>query len=61
MERHLRAKDICHARDISPNTFYRLVKKGVIPPGERVGARAVRWRESVIEAAFAKLNEQRAA
>lgn len=44
---------------ISHTTFYRLIKAGEIPPGEAVGLKAVRWKRSVIEAAFRKIGEKR--
>lgn len=56
LERWLSAREIFEPKHISRNTFYRLVKAGKLPPGERVGLQAVRWRESAIEAAFAAMN-----
>lgn len=60
-EQFLSAKDICAERGISIPTFYRLIKLGHIPRGERVGVQAVRWRRSILEQAFVELNKDRAA
>lgn len=57
----LTARQIQKERQISEPSFYRLVKRGVLPQGERVGLRGRRWRRDVIEAAFAAFNEQVAA
>lgn len=57
----LTARQIQTERQISEPSFYRLIKRGILPPGERVGLRGRRWRRDVIEAAFASLNARDAA
>jgi len=58
-EKMLTLREICAAKRTSPPTVYRLIARGVLPPGERTGLRAVRWRESVVEEAYARLNADR--
>jgi predicted DNA-binding transcriptional regulator AlpA len=57
----LTAKQIQTERQISEPSFYRLIRLGMLPPGERVGIRGRRWRRDVVEAAFAALNAGEAA
>ena len=52
-------KDIVAERQTSISTVIRLVKAGKLPEPERVGLRSVRWRRSVIEAAYAKLDNKK--
>lgn len=58
-ERMLTLREICAAKRTSAPTVYRLIARGILPPGERTGLRAVRWRESVVEEAYARLNADR--
>lgn len=58
-DEYLTGAEICSQRKFSKVTLYALIKRGVLPKGELVGLKAVRWRRSVVEAAFAKLNEGR--
>lgn len=46
---------ICAERKFSKVTLYNLIRRGLLPPGERVSVRAVRWRRSVIERAFEEI------
>ncbi|WP_369809533.1 helix-turn-helix transcriptional regulator [Agrobacterium burrii] len=55
----LTLREICAAKRTSPPTVYRLIARGLLPPGERTGLRSVRWRESVVEAAYLRLNADR--
>ena len=48
-------KDITAKRGISDKTVYAWIKKGMFPKGEKVGPKAVRWKDSVVEEAFAKM------
>ncbi|SIQ99082.1 hypothetical protein SAMN05880590_11019 [Rhizobium sp. RU35A] len=61
MTEFLTAKQIQTERQISEPSFYRLIRLGVLPQGERVGLRGRRWRRDVIERAFAALNSRDAA
>ncbi|MBB3410683.1 putative DNA-binding transcriptional regulator AlpA [Rhizobium sp. BK316] len=56
----LTASQICKERKFSKVTLYSLIRRGLLPTGERVGIRAVRWRRSVLEEAFQKLNSEKA-
>lgn len=56
MNEYLKAKEIITELRISEPTFYRMVKNGLIPAGEKVGLRSRRWRRSVIDSAIAALN-----
>ncbi|MBO0125105.1 helix-turn-helix domain-containing protein [Agrobacterium sp. OT33] len=58
-DRLLTARQICEEWQISPVTFYRYVKQGLIPPGEPAGLRSKRWRKSVIDASFAKMQDSK--
>lgn len=58
-EKMLTIREICAAKRTSPPTVYRLIARGLLPPGERTGLRSVRWRESVVEAAYRQLNADR--
>lgn len=58
-ERMLTLREICAAKRTSPPNVYRLIARGLLPPGERTGLRSVRWRESVVEAAYLRLNADR--
>lgn len=58
-EKMLTIREICAAKRTSPPTIYRLIARGLLLPGERTGLRSVRWRESVVEAAYRRLNADR--
>lgn len=59
MERMLSAEEIFRPLGTSASSFYRAIREGKFPQGERVGLRSVRWRESVVETAIAALNPGR--
>ncbi|HEY8359801.1 MAG TPA: AlpA family phage regulatory protein [Ramlibacter sp.] len=48
-------KEITAKRGISDKTVYSWIKKGLFPKGEKVGPKAVRWKDSVVEEAFARM------
>ncbi|ODT47079.1 AlpA family phage regulatory protein [Devosia sp. 63-57] len=48
-------KEITAKRGISEKTVYAWIKKGIFPKGEKVGPKAVRWKDSVVEEAFANM------
>ncbi|NTI01936.1 helix-turn-helix domain-containing protein [Agrobacterium rhizogenes] len=50
---------ICAECGFSKQTLYDLIKRGILPQGERVGVRAVRWRRSVVDQARSRLNAGR--
>ena len=56
---YLSAKEICEEFGFSRMTLYNSVKRGLLPEGERVAARAVRWRRSVVLDAVDRLNRGR--
>jgi excisionase family DNA binding protein len=61
MDHYLKAKEIIAELRISEPTFYRMIQRGEIPAGERIGPRSRRWRRSVIDAAIAAMNQPSAA
>ncbi|MCV9960353.1 AlpA family phage regulatory protein [Pararhizobium sp. BT-229] len=56
IEKMYSAEEIYRPRGQSASSFYRAIREGKFPPGEKVGLRSVRWRESVVEAADAARN-----
>jgi predicted DNA-binding transcriptional regulator AlpA len=55
----LTAKQICDERQISLNSLYRYIRAGYVPKGQPAGLRAVRWRRSVIDNAFANMQRSK--
>ena len=55
----LTAKEICAEAGFSAATLARAIRAGRFPSPERVGLRAVRWRRSAVDAAFAAMNIDR--
>ena len=47
-DRLLTVKEVMALLGISKVTLYRRLADGTIPPGVRLGPRAVRWKESTI-------------
>ncbi|WP_372353014.1 helix-turn-helix transcriptional regulator [Pararhizobium sp. BT-229] len=56
---YLSARQICDECGFTKPTLYALIRRGLLPQGERVGLKAVRWRRSVIDEARSRLNAGR--
>lgn len=56
---YMTVKQICDERQISQNSFYRYKKDGLIPEGEPAGLRGKRWKKSVVDAAFASMQNHK--
>ncbi len=50
VDRMLRREEVEQRTGMSRSTIYRLMREGDFPLPHRVGQRAVRWRESELEA-----------
>lgn len=50
VDRMLRREEVEQRTGMSRSTIYRLMREGDFPLPQRVGQRAVRWRESELEA-----------
>lgn len=48
-ERLLRLADVCTRVGLSKSEIYRRLKAGTFPVGVKLGARAVAWRESIVD------------
>ena len=44
----LRCREVQHAIGLSRSTIYRMVERGDFPPPQKLGLRAIGWRESAI-------------
>ncbi|WP_373426784.1 helix-turn-helix transcriptional regulator [Neorhizobium galegae] len=55
----LSTKEICQEYGISRQSIYDWIARGLLPKGERIGVRAVRWRRSTLDEARSRLNAGR--
>lgn len=45
----LRCREVQHAIGLSRSTIYRMVERGDFPQPQKLGLRAIGWRESAIQ------------
>ncbi|MGK7650877.1 helix-turn-helix transcriptional regulator [Roseovarius sp. B08] len=45
----LRCREVQHAIGLSRSTIYRMIERGDFPRPQKLGLRAIGWRESAIE------------
>ena len=56
---YVTARELQRRLRIPPSTFWRLVKRGLLPQPVRIAPRCVRWRGSELEAFERRLVEDR--